>query len=171
MWPPPMVAYAGWVSTMADVGGRVREGKPPKLWSNFGHDLKTPATGAVDYSNAPRIPPGRDTAACFSPAGNKSYCKVSYIQHALMAASVGSVSRATAASSLPVTQVESSTQNGYQFASETFRIRLAQKTLKQQRRSARKPIPPKQKNLQKSSKNRARVTQSEGRMHQKCSQN
>ena len=123
------------------------------------------------YSNAPRIPPGRDTAACFSPAGNKSYCKVSYIQHALMAASVGSVSRATAASSLPVTQVESSTQNGYQFASETFRIRLAQKTLKQQRRSARKPIPPKQKNLQKSSKNRARVTQSEGRMHQKCSQN
>ena len=36
------------VGTMANVGGRVREGKPPKLWSNFGHGLKTPATGAVD---------------------------------------------------------------------------------------------------------------------------
>ena len=70
-----------------------------------------------------------------------------------------------------IQQKRQAAQNGYQFASETFRIRLAQKTLKQQRRSARKPIPPKQKNLQKSSKNRARVTQSEGRMHQKCSQN
>ena len=36
---------------------RVREGKPPKLWSNFGHGLKTPATGAVDLI-ASRIPPG-----------------------------------------------------------------------------------------------------------------
>ena len=56
---PQVVAQGGWVSTMADVGGRVREGKPPKLWSNFGHDLKTPATGAVDLS-ATRIPPGPD---------------------------------------------------------------------------------------------------------------
>ena len=38
--------------TMYGVGGREREGKPPKLWSNFGHGFKTPATGAVD-SNAP----------------------------------------------------------------------------------------------------------------------
>ena len=43
--------------TMCKVGGRVREGKPPKLWSNFGHGFKTPATGAVDL-NATRIPPG-----------------------------------------------------------------------------------------------------------------
>ena len=57
MWMPQVVEYAGWVSTMADVGGRVREGKPPKLWSNFGHGFKTPATGAVDLSAA-RIPPG-----------------------------------------------------------------------------------------------------------------
>ena len=42
---------------MYGVGGREREGKPPKLWSNFGHDLKTPATGAVDLI-ATRIPPG-----------------------------------------------------------------------------------------------------------------
>ena len=34
---------------MCNVGGRVREGKPSKLWSNFGHGLKTPATGAVDF--------------------------------------------------------------------------------------------------------------------------
>ena len=33
---------------MYNVGGRVREEKPPKLWSNFGHGLKTPATRAVD---------------------------------------------------------------------------------------------------------------------------
>ena len=45
----PLVAQGGWVGTMADVGGRVREGKPPKLWSKLGHDFKTPATGAVDY--------------------------------------------------------------------------------------------------------------------------
>ena len=43
--------------TMYNVGGREREGKPPKLWSNFGHDSKTPATGAVDL-DATRIPPG-----------------------------------------------------------------------------------------------------------------
>ena len=43
--------------TMCNVGGRVREGKPPKLWSSFGHGPKTPATGAVDLSAA-RIPPG-----------------------------------------------------------------------------------------------------------------
>ena len=42
--------------TMYGVGGREREGKPPKLWSNFGHGFKTLATGAVD-SIAPRIPP------------------------------------------------------------------------------------------------------------------
>ena len=48
-----------WAGTMCNVGGRVREGKPPKLWSNFGHGLKTPATGAVDLS-ATRIPPGPD---------------------------------------------------------------------------------------------------------------
>ena len=46
---PQLVARGGWVGTTADVGGRVREGKPPKLWSNFGHGLKTPATGAVDF--------------------------------------------------------------------------------------------------------------------------
>ena len=40
--------WGSWVGTMADIGGRVREGKPPKLWSNFGHGFKTPATGAVD---------------------------------------------------------------------------------------------------------------------------
>ena len=34
-WNPLLVAYARWVSTMANVGGRVREGKPPKLWSKF----------------------------------------------------------------------------------------------------------------------------------------
>ena len=33
---------------MYNVGGRVREGKPPKLWSSFGDGFKTPATGAVD---------------------------------------------------------------------------------------------------------------------------
>ena len=27
---------------------RVKQGKPPKLWSSFGHGFKTPATGAVD---------------------------------------------------------------------------------------------------------------------------
>ena len=42
---------------MYGVGGREREGKPPKLWSKIGHDLKTPATGAVDLI-ASRIPPG-----------------------------------------------------------------------------------------------------------------
>ena len=31
-----MVAQGRWVGTMADVGGRVREGKPPKLWSKLG---------------------------------------------------------------------------------------------------------------------------------------
>ena len=46
---PHATADAAWVGTMADVGGRVREGKPPKLWSNFGHDFQTPATGAVDF--------------------------------------------------------------------------------------------------------------------------
>ena len=46
--------------TMCNVGGRVREGKPPKLWSNLGHGFKTPATGAVDLI-ATRIPPGPDT--------------------------------------------------------------------------------------------------------------
>ena len=45
---------------MYGVGGREREGKPPKLWSNFGHDLKTPATGAVDLIESP---PGGCTAA------------------------------------------------------------------------------------------------------------
>ena len=34
-WMALLVAYARWVSTMADVGGRVREGKPPILWSKF----------------------------------------------------------------------------------------------------------------------------------------
>ena len=48
-----------WAGTMCNVGGRIREGKPPKLWSNFGHGFKTPATGAVDLS-ATRIPPGPD---------------------------------------------------------------------------------------------------------------
>ena len=48
-----LVAQGGWVSTMADVGGRVREGKPPKLWSNFGHGLKTPATEAMDLKASP----------------------------------------------------------------------------------------------------------------------
>ena len=33
MWKP--VSDGGWVGTMADVGGRVREGKPPKLWSKL----------------------------------------------------------------------------------------------------------------------------------------
>ena len=33
---------------MYGVGGREREGKPPKLWSKLGHDFQTPATGAVD---------------------------------------------------------------------------------------------------------------------------
>ena len=56
-WNPQLVSDAGWVSTMADVGGRVREGKPPKLWSNFGHDLKTPATGAVDLRRLRLMPP------------------------------------------------------------------------------------------------------------------
>ena len=46
---PARWRWGSWVGTMADVGGRVREGKPPKLWSNFGHDPKTPATGAVDF--------------------------------------------------------------------------------------------------------------------------
>ena len=41
--------------TLYIVGGRVREGKPPKLWSNFGHGPKTPAAGAVDLI-ATRIP-------------------------------------------------------------------------------------------------------------------
>ena len=45
---------------MADVGGRAREGKPPKLWSNFVHGFKTPATGALDLLNSPR---GGGTAA------------------------------------------------------------------------------------------------------------
>ena len=31
-----LVAQGRWVGTMADVGGRVREGKPPKLWSKLG---------------------------------------------------------------------------------------------------------------------------------------
>ena len=43
--------------TMCNVGGRVREGKPPKLWSNFGHDPKTPATGAVDLRRLRLMPP------------------------------------------------------------------------------------------------------------------
>ena len=30
---------------MCNVGGRVREGKPPKLWSNFGHDPRHRARG------------------------------------------------------------------------------------------------------------------------------
>ena len=46
--------------TMCNVGGRVREDKPPKLWSNFVHDLKTPTTGAVDLIERP---PGGCTAA------------------------------------------------------------------------------------------------------------
>ena len=54
---PQVVAQGGWVGTMADVGGRVREGKPPKLWSNFGHGFQTPATGVVDLI-ATHIPPG-----------------------------------------------------------------------------------------------------------------
>ena len=54
---PQVVSQGGWVGTMADVGGRVREGKPPKLWFSFGHGPKTPATGAVDLS-ATCIPPG-----------------------------------------------------------------------------------------------------------------
>ena len=42
---------------MANVGGRVREGKPPKLWSKLGHDFQTPATGAVDLDGFAAIPP------------------------------------------------------------------------------------------------------------------
>ena len=43
--------------TMCDVGGRAREGKPPKLWSKRGHGFKTPATGAVDLDGYAAIPP------------------------------------------------------------------------------------------------------------------
>ena len=49
-----------WAGTMYDVGGRVREGKPPKLGSSVGHGSKTPATGAVDLIESP---PGGCTAA------------------------------------------------------------------------------------------------------------
>ena len=41
-------------------GGRRWEGKggqASQLWSNFGHDLKTPATGAVDLDGFAAIPP------------------------------------------------------------------------------------------------------------------
>ena len=52
-----LVPGGRWVGTMADVGGRVREGKPPKLWSKLGHDFQTPATGAVDLDGFAAIPP------------------------------------------------------------------------------------------------------------------
>ena len=53
-WNPHVVAGGRWPGTMYGVGGREREGKPPKLWSNFGHGLKTPATGAVDLIELPQ---------------------------------------------------------------------------------------------------------------------
>ena len=66
--------------TMCNVGGRVREGKPPKLWSNFGHDFKTPATGAVN-SIAPRIPPDPLLIQC------KGQCMHMFHNHLLLPSS------------------------------------------------------------------------------------
>ena len=47
-WLGLEVTGAGWVGGLTEVGGRVREGNPPRFGLTLGHDPETPATGAAD---------------------------------------------------------------------------------------------------------------------------